>query len=335
MAGIAIIGRGMMGSRHADAVAALGRAAEIRYVVARTAGGHLEAAPSATVIDDFSVVLDDPDIDVVSICTPTGTHRELAVRALRAGKNVLLEKPIALTMRDGRAIYDEAIRSGMVFMVAHVVRFFEGYRLLHSDAAEGKLGQLVAARATRLGSKPDGAAWLQDFVEAGGMLVDFGIHDFDQMNSLLGQPLTVKATGSEVHGPVETTVTYEGGGVGQVLSFTDQKNGVPFRSSLEVVGTDGFAQYDYAAETPQQPGAGPPRLSRVSRYSLSTADYDSTVDLDVDEPYARQLEYFLDCVERGAKPGRCPTPSALSALEVALAAQESLRSGSSIEVESL
>ncbi|MGV8858226.1 Gfo/Idh/MocA family protein [Rhodoglobus sp.] len=326
MTGIAIVGRGAMGSTHVRALASLGRAEQIKYVVARTTGGVAEAAPVASVISDFGAVLNDPEVDVVSICTPTGTHRELAVSALRAGKNVLLEKPIALTMDDARAIRDEAQRSGKVFMVAQVVRFFDGYRQLADDVAAGKIGRLVSARATRLSSKPDWADWLRDFAEAGGMLVDFGIHDFDQMNLLLGDPVEVSAIGEAVTGPVETTITYRDGGIGQVLSYADLPSGAPFRSSLEVVGTGGFAQYEYAAASVNS--------SAVSRYSLSAVAYDSRVVLGADDPYARQLEYFLDCVAQGTEPGFCPTPSALTALEVALAATTSLELGAPVRVAS-
>lgn len=332
MTGIAIVGRGAMGSTHARALASLGRAEQIKYVVTRSLGGIAEAAPPASVINDFDVALNDPDIDVVSICTPTGTHRELAVRALRAGKNVLLEKPIALTMHDGRAIHEEALRSGKVFMVAQVVRFFDGYRQLRHDIAEGKLGTLVSARATRLSSTPDWAEWLRDYAEAGGMLVDFGIHDCDQMNLLLGEPIEVSATGTGPVGPVETTITYRDGGVGQVLSFADLRAGVPFRSSIEVVGTEGFAQYEYAAEALKTGGDESSRFSRVSRYALAAAGHDTELHLDAEEPYARQFEYFLDCVAEGIEPGLCPTSSALTALEVALAATKSLVLGVPVQL---
>lgn len=340
MTGIAIVGRGAMGSTHARALASLGRAEQIKYVVTRTAGGVAEAAPAASVIDDFDVVLNDSEIDVVSICTPTGTHRDLAVRALRAGKNVVLEKPIALTMDDGRAIHEEAQRSGKVFMVAQVVRFFEGYRQLAGDVAAGKLGQPVSARATRLGSKPDWADWLRDYSEAGGMLVDFGIHDFDQMNLLLGDPIEVcakgpaatgsrtgAAAGRSATGPVETTITYREGAIGQVLSFADLPVGVPFRSSLDVVGTGGFAQYEYAAASSQSPA--------VSRYSLSAQAHHAQDFLGAEDPYARELEYFLDCVAQGAEPDFCSTPSAVLALEVALAATKSLHLGAPVAVGSV
>jgi len=300
--GIAIVGRGVMGSAHAHALASLGRADQIRYVVARTPGGTIEAVPCATVVDDLEIVLADPDIEVVSICTPSGTHRELAVRALAAGKHVLLEKPIALTLEDSRAICDAAERSGTIFMVAHVVRFFEGYRLLERDVAAGKIGVALSARAVRSSSRPEWSDWLRNYSQAGGILVDFGIHDIDQLNLLLGEPVEVTATGPVPFGPIETTIRYRSGAVGTVRSFADLAVDEPFRSSIEVCGTGGVARYEFAAEA-------------------------------AEDPYARQWEYFLDCVSQDVSPELCPPSAAVAALEVALAATKSLELGVPVRVK--
>ncbi|MEV8252869.1 Gfo/Idh/MocA family oxidoreductase [Rhodoglobus sp. NPDC076762] len=326
MTGIAIVGRGAMGTRHARALASLGRAADIRYVVARSPGPPLEAAPTALVIDDFNRVLRDDAVDVVAICTPTGTHRQLAVQALRAGKNVLLEKPIALTMADAREIAQEAHRAEGIVMVAHVVRFFEGYRLVRRDVAAGLLGEVLSARATRLSSAPDWADWLRNDAESGGMLVDFGIHDCDQVNLLLGRPLEVSAVQAVPGGPVESTIRYEGGRVGQVLSFSGLAPQVPFRSSIEIVGSHGVARYEFVAASHDR--------AEVSRYSLSTGDTAVSLDLAPEDPYATQYEYFLQCVATHAQPVECTTPEAIDALQVALAATRSRDSRRPVRVES-
>tara|TARA_R110002051_G_scaffold33172_1_gene74768 strand:- start:2050 stop:3006 length:957 start_codon:yes stop_codon:yes gene_type:complete len=309
--GIAIVGRGVMGTAHAQALAALGRAEQIRYVVARTLGATLEAAPRATVVDDLEIVLSDPDVHVVSICTPSGSHRELAVRALAAGKHVLLEKPIALTLEDSRAICDAAERSGTIFMVAHVVRFFEGYRLLARDIAAGKIGAPLSAQAVRAGSRPEWSDWLRNYSQAGGILVDFGIHDIDQLNLLLGDPVEVTATGPVPFGPIETTIRYRSGAVGVVRSFADLPTDEPFHSSIEVRGTAGVARYDFAAGSAE---------------ALENAEA-------AEDPYARQWQYFLDCVAQGVAPEWCPPAAAVAALEVALAATKSLELGIPVRVK--
>ncbi|MGV8876898.1 MAG: Gfo/Idh/MocA family protein [Rhodoglobus sp.] len=334
MTGVAIVGRGFMGKTHVSALATLGRAHDVRYIVARSGGEPVENAPAAKVVADFDIALNDPAVSVVSICTPTGTHRELAVRALRAGKNVLLEKPIALTLSDGLAIQHEAALAGTTFMVAQVVRFFDGYRQLRHDVAAGKVGRALSVRASRFGIKPDWADWLRDYAGAGGMLVDFGIHDFDQVNLFLGEPVHVSVAGSGTFGPLETTVTYRGGGIGQVLSYADTPEGLPFRSSLEILGTDGVARYDFAAETEKTNSTDSSVFDEVSRYTLAAKEHDTTMYFDPHDPYARQFDYFFTCVETGAQPGLCTTPSAQRALEVALAAQQSCERQTPVSIAS-
>lgn len=335
MTTIAIVGQGYMGRTHAEAWATLGLADRIKYVSARTPGEPLEHAPVATFVTDLETVLRDPEVDVVSICTPTSTHRDIAVRALEAGKNVLLEKPFALSVSDALAVQQVADRCGTVLMVAQVVRFFEGYRRLRTDVAGGKLGEVLSARARRFINRPDWAQWWHDDAQSGGMVVDFAIHDYDQMNLFLGEPIRVSCIAGSRLGPVETTIEYRNGGIGQVLSFADLKRGAPFNSSIGLVGTEGFADYEFSAGSPtDHPDVGT-SPDAVSRYRLAAAGNSTTADISADAPYTRQVEYFLRCVTDGAKPGLCTTPSAIRALEVSLAASESLTTGAPVRVHSV
>ena len=334
MTTIAIVGQGYMGRTHAEAWAELGLAERIKYVSARTPGEPLEHAPAATFVTDLKTVLSDPEVDIVSVCTPTATHRDIAVRALEAGKNVLLEKPFALSIEDTLAVQRAAESSGTVFMVAQVVRFFEGYRRLRSDVAEGALGEVLSGRARRFINRPDWAQWWHDDAQSGGMVVDFAIHDYDQMNLFLGEPTRVSSVSRGRLGPVETTIEYRNGGIGQVLSFADLKQGAPFTSSIGLVGTEGFADYEFSAGSPTDHGDTAVNTDAISRYRLATAERSLSVDLAGEAPYTCQAEYFLRCVTDGSEPGICTTPSAVRALEVSLAAAESLASGRPVRVES-
>ena len=157
MTTIAIIGGGYMGRTHAAAWAEVGEGRGIRYVCSRHPVDGFADAPNARSVTDLGVVLADPEVDIVSVCTPTDTHREIAVRALLAGKHVLLEKPIALSIADAHAISAAASSTGQTLMVAHVVRFFEGYRRARTDVEAGRIGTVLSARARRLITKPDAA----------------------------------------------------------------------------------------------------------------------------------------------------------------------------------
>lgn len=335
MTTIAIIGQGYMGRTHAEAWAMLGLADRVKYVSARTPGAPLEHAPLATFVSDLQTVLDDPEIDVVSICTPTSSHREIAVRALEAGKNVLLEKPVSLTVADALAIHEAADRSGTILMVAQVVRFFEGYRRLRSDVADGKLGDVLSARARRFINRPEWAQWWHDETQSGGVVVDFAIHDYDQMNLFLGEPISVSCVAHSRLGPIETTIGYRNGGIGQVLSFADLKRGAPFNSSIGLVGTEGFADYEFSAGSPTDHHDTDESPDAVSRYRLATAESSLTVGITADDPYTRQVEYFLRCVTDGVTPGLCTTASAIRALEVSLAAAKSLANGAPVLLDSI
>lgn len=307
MTTIAIVGRGAMGRAHAAAWSELGLGERIRYIgvsgdspargTAARAG--LSLAPRARVVAGVDEILADDEVDVVSICTPTPTHADIAIRALRAGKHVLLEKPIALTTGDAARIADAAAATDSTFMVAHVVRFFAGYQRVREQVRSGRLGDIRAVRAGRMSSATT-AAWILDETQSGGPLVDFAIHDFDQLNLFLGTPVAVSAR-RETDGSIRTVVDYASGGRGEVDTRADLPAGSPFGSALAVTGTLGAEGIRFPDESP-------------------------------DSPYTRQAAYFLDCVRNHAAPEYCPTDAAVLALTVALAARASLQTGETVPV---
>ncbi len=325
MTSIAIVGQGTMGRAHAKAWSEIGLAESISHVCSRGAAVPLDGAPRARFVTDLDTVLRDPDVDIVSVCTPTPTHAEVAIRCLEAGKNVLLEKPIALTMTDARAIREVAATSPGVLMVAHVVRFFDGYRAIRERVDAGSLGTILTARAERISPAPKPSTWWHDESKSGGVLVDFSIHDFDQLNLLLGRPLAVSARRARPDGPFEVAVDYEGGGSGQVLSFMGMPAGFSFASSIELLGSKGLADYRFS-------GALGEAASGNDGYRIMTAAGAETRPVESGNPYAVQAQYFLDCVERGEDPVFCPTDSAVLALAVSLAARESFATGRQVEV---
>lgn len=295
--GAMVVGAGRMGHAHAEAWAACG--VPVRWVVSPRTRPELPAAPGARWATSLAEALADPGADLVSICTPTPTHADLAVQALAAGRNVLLEKPIALSLRDAERVADAAALAPGVLMVAHVVRFFAGYAALAERVAAGSVGLPRAVLASRLSAAPDGAEWLADESRSGGMIVDFAIHDADQANGYLGEPVAVtavRAPGASFGAPAAITVEYASGGVAQLLAVSDLPAGTPFRTSLEVVGDRGV---------------------------------DTLTDLPGDA-FAAQARYFLECVETGAEPVRSPVGAAIDALRVCLAARESARTGARV-----
>ncbi len=327
MTGIAIIGQGYMGRTHADAWTRLGYGDELLYVVAPGKRESDDLAPGATFTTHLDEALFDPTVDRVSVCTPTPTHASITIRALRAGKHVLLEKPIALTVDDARAIAVEAAASDRVLMVAQVVRFFAGYEALLAVRHSGRLGTVTSVRATRVLARPLWAPWWPDETQSGGVPVDFAVHDFDQANLFLGRPVAVTATRTAHEAPLETTIEYAGGGIAQVLSYPYLPQGSAFSSSLEVVGDAGHASYRMVAGAPTESGS-----SGESRLTVATSDGVDVTDVADNDPYAREIEYFNRCIVEGSVPTRSPTASAVAALEVSLAVRTSLERGGWVDL---
>lgn len=332
MASIAIIGQGYMGNAHANAWASAGQADAIKYICTpRPKEGSVTAATKAKYISDLKIILDDPEVQFVSVCTPTPTHKDIAVSLLAAGKHVLLEKPIALTLEDAQIVAEAAKKSSGSLMIAQVVRFFLGYQELRKAAESGELGNLLSVHARRFSPKPTWATWLGEESQSGGMLVDFSIHDFDQVNMYLGKPIEVFAAQSNPSGPAEITIKYENGGIGQIQSFMNAAPGVPFTSTIDLLGASGMAHYEFSAvsateESSEGNSAG------VNSWHVFSSKGNKVSQIATDDPYGRQVKYFFEMAKSGGKYDLTPTESAITALKVSLAAKESLKKGAPVKL---
>jgi len=145
------------------------------------------------VYQDIGSMLDQADLDVVSIALPTHLHAEATVQALRAGVHVLCEKPMALTPDQCDRMTAAAIESGRVLQIGHCIRFWPEYAVAAESVRSGRYGAVRAATLRRLSAVPTWAAdgWLTDPGRSGGMALDLHIHDTDFLLYLLGRPLAV------------------------------------------------------------------------------------------------------------------------------------------------
>lgn len=332
MASIAIIGQGYMANAHAAAWVGAGQGDAIKYICTpRPREGAVAAATNAKYIADLEIVLDDPDVKYVSVTTPTLTHKEIAIALLASGKHVLLEKPIAFTIGDALEIEAAAKKSSGSLMLAHVVRFFLGYQKLHEASARGDLGKVLSVQARRFSPKPTWATWLGDESQSGGMLLDFSIHDFDQINLYLGKPVEVFTLQTSPTGPAEVSIRYEDGGVGQVQSFMNAAPGVPFTSTIDLLGTDGMAHYEFSAVSATEQSAGGKRAG-VNSWHIFSAGGNIVEEITGDDPYGRQIAYFFEQAKNGGNYALISTHDAISALKVSLAAKRSLKEGRPVSI---
>jgi len=140
-------------------------------------------------------MLSDDSLDLIDITLPPGLHGDVAVAALRAGRHVFCEKPMALTVRDCRRMSDAAKRAKKLLMVGHVLPFFPEYAWAFKTIRSGKYGKVLGGSFRRVISDP---AWLPNFWSAekvGGPMLDLHVHDAHFIRLVFGLPRAVVSQG--------------------------------------------------------------------------------------------------------------------------------------------
>ena len=147
---------------------------------------------------DFDRMLAEEKLDAVSITVPTHLHAEYSIKALKAGINVLCEKPMALNIGDCDRMIEAAEKAGRLLQIGHCIRFWPEYARAGEIVAAGRYGNIVAATFRRLCARPEWAwrNWVLDDSQSGGMALDLHIHDSDFIQYLLGMPAAVRSIGA-------------------------------------------------------------------------------------------------------------------------------------------
>ncbi len=327
MVTVAIVGAGFMGSAHAGNYAALGDRVRVKAVCGRSAerAARVASTVGAEPAVDLDAVLSDQAVDAVDICVPTPLHREIAERAFAAGKHVFVEKPLALTVDDADAILAAAERSGRMLMVGLVLRFWPEYAELARIVEAGELGRPLAVSARRLSPPADWADWLGDPEQSGGTAVDLMIHDFDQMNRLLGAPRSVFAS-EPTPGHIHALVMYDDA-AGIVEGSMCMPRSYPFSSNIRLLAEGGLAEYAFAA-TPVEGKGNIGASSSARGLRVYPVGGEMRTELvEPADPWGPEIAYFVSCLEQNQPPEQGTGAQAREALLVSLAANRSLASG--------
>ncbi|MEJ6555519.1 Gfo/Idh/MocA family oxidoreductase [Microbacterium esteraromaticum] len=240
---VGIVGAGGIAPPHIEGWLALGAKVAI---LRRTDADVLAERYGIRIIGALDELIDA--VDVVDIISPTATHLDIARAAFARGRDVVCEKPLAISTADAHALIDAADRAGARLFPAHVVRYFEGYRDLHDLV--GTIGTLTELIFRRTVAAPD-SAWFYAEDAGGGVIRDLMIHDIDQALWLAGSVVEVSATqdppavGGHVAPPVSAhvTLTHANGAISH-LRADWLEPGTPFRSTVEVAGSDGILRFD-------------------------------------------------------------------------------------------
>lgn len=193
---------------------------------------------------DYARMLEDPDIDVVYICTPHGSHFPMAAAAIEAGKHVLGEKPLGIDAAQARELADLAEKRGVFLMEAMWMKFNPMIRTLQETIAAGAIGDvrwIQAAFGFAVPYDPDSRFWSAE--QGGGALLDMGIYPITLAHLFTGQPERISAEGTINPAGVDkrVLVNLTGGDVLAQLATSIEHMLTP---RATIAGTVGFIEID-------------------------------------------------------------------------------------------
>jgi len=236
----------------------------------------------STVYSNYKGLLEDNNVDAVTICTPSNTHGELATAALRAGKDVLIEKPMAVEVTEARRILNLARKLDNIVSVGFIERFNPVVQKAKNMIGEGEVGEVLLSYARRIGSWP---------VRIGdvGVIRDTAIHDIDLATYMFNQwPKAVFARGGKLRRHKFTDY------VQATLVFTRNKTALVEanwltprkKREMQVTGTNGVMKLDFLAQN----------------VSIEKMEHEITPTVKFEEPLKLELSHFATCVQNRTEP---------------------------------
>ena len=320
---VGVIGAGTMGQVHLRAWRALGAEVHL-YDRNELRVTELAAGNSCSVHPSIEALL--AQVQVVDVCLPTFMHREVVEQAARAGCHVVCEKPLALSLEDGQAMLSACEHAGVRLFVAMVVRFFPQYRSAWELVRNGDIGQPIVTRLKRVSYPPHGgSSWYADEVLSGGMLLDLMLHDIDYALWVSGDVRKVYARLNQVGSKqyAQAILSHTNGATTLIEGGWAYPEGL-FRTALDISGTRGLIEWSSDAPPPVRKFLSA-TTSDVQGVALPGASLG-------DDPYTAQLRHFKAALELGT-PFDVTPAEALRALQVALAARQSTRTGLAVPLE--
>ncbi len=211
--GFALLGCGKISHKHIHVISQLpgARLVSVYDVVRERAEAQAAKIPGVRVAGEIDEALAAPGVAAVAICTPSGTHGKLAVRAARAGKHVVVEKPLALTLTEADRMIDACDAAGVKLFVVKQNRYNRPVQAARRALEAGRLGRLFLAGARVLWHRDqayyDAEPWRGTWRQDGGVCANQASHHIDLLLWFMGDVVSVFATGTRVMHAIETEDT--------------------------------------------------------------------------------------------------------------------------------
>lgn len=262
----------------------------------------------------------DPEIDVVDITLPTYLHAEWSIKALKAGKHVMCEKPMALSSLDARKMASAARQKHRLLFIGHCIRFWPAYEVAREIIRGGRYGKVLSAVFSRISPKPTWSwnNWLMNPKLSGNAALDLHIHDADFILYLFGAPQTVcsHGSGSARSGFEHIVTSYDFGKKNVVIAEGGwgYENKYPFSMTFRIaMEKASLALHADGKLMLYQPGRDPEGVGFPSG-----------------DGYGRELAHFIDCLAAGKKSDVVSPESAALSVQLVEAEIKSAVTGKTI-----
>ncbi len=263
---------------------------------------------------DYNELLSNPEIEAVSVCVPTTFHYSVVMEAIKNKKHVLVEKPIAYTLKEAEEMIKAAKEANVILATGHVERFNPAVQKAKKLIDDGVIGDIVSAFAKRVWPLPPR-------IKDVGVSIDLAIHDLDIMNYLFEDEVTqVYGTMNSIlddcdfedHAEIMVSFENESTGIIEVNWLTPYK-----RRELELTGTDGIISVDYIKQS-------------IEVYGKFGQD----IEIKHEEPLKGELKSFLNAVVNNDEP-EITGEDGLKALKMVIAAKKSSKEHRPISLNEL
>lgn len=333
-----IIGCGMIAKWHADSFEAIENAEligvyDMNYEFAK----KFAESRGCRCFETMEELLECDEIDVVSICTPSGLHAEIAVRAANAGKHIIVEKPMAITHKQIDDMTEACEKNGVKVAVISQLRFTESVKKVKKAIDNGELGDIILADVyMKYYRSPEyyaSAKWRGTWsLDGGGALMNQGIHGIDVLQYLVGGVKSVigncktLARDIEVEDTANVLVEYKNGALGTIQGTTSVNPGYP--RIIEISGTNGtiVLQEDTIIRWDVNGKELDPSEIKTSSYGGSKNPGDIS-----NEYHILQIRDLIDAIENDRRP-MCDIYEGRKPVDIILAAYESSRTGKKVFV---
>ena len=325
---IAVLGYGFMGVSHVSNLLNIPNAEVVAVVDSDTkkfdtaTTGNIDAGTQNVnlagikLFADFEKTLGEVDVDCVDICLPTHQHADFTIRAFDAGKHVICEKPMALTLEDCDRMIRAGSNCGKKLFVAQCIRFWPEYKVLKSYLDSDELGKPLSLLFRRVSGSPFWAgaqSWFNDPAKSGGAVFDLHVHDVDFIHYALGRPNAVYSQGitGQSGGNEGVMTQYDFGGDFMCWAEASWFYHTGFKMAYTAVFEGGTLVYDCTAS---------PTLTLYRR----DVEKPEPVTVTSGDGYSHELAYFVDCMENDSPPQKITTESARQSIEITLAEVRSM-----------